>query len=152
MLNKCLVLFCLCLWRHGSYDRILPGYRVVVLKNKGLFTRTVVFVSLRVAWRRATAIYTRDARWFIFMPKIPIWVYFGGSWNGKCWYILWQFGIFYDLLLSLMVGNLVLLCSFGIFSRFGRRKIWQPWFTQTGLLLTYAIRESVASRKYPIMN
>jgi hypothetical protein len=28
----------------------------------------------------------RAARWFILRPKIPIWVYFGGPWNGKCWY------------------------------------------------------------------
>jgi hypothetical protein len=24
----------------------------------------------------------RVARWFIFKPKIPIWVNFGGPWNG----------------------------------------------------------------------
>jgi hypothetical protein len=29
-----------------------------------------------------------------FEPKIPIWVNFGGPWNGKYWYILWPFGIF----------------------------------------------------------
>jgi hypothetical protein len=34
---------------------------------------------------------TRAARWNIFKPKIQIWAYFGGPWNGKCWYILWQF-------------------------------------------------------------
>jgi hypothetical protein len=32
-------------------------------------------------------IYSRVARWFIFKPKIPIWVKFGGPWNKKC-YIL----------------------------------------------------------------
>jgi hypothetical protein len=31
---------------------------------------------------------TRVARWFIFKPKIQIWIYFGGPWNVKCWYIL----------------------------------------------------------------
>jgi hypothetical protein len=41
-------------------------------------------------------IWTRVARWFLFRPKIPIWVYFGGSWNRKCCYIFWSFGIFYD--------------------------------------------------------
>jgi hypothetical protein len=30
----------------------------------------------------------RGARWCIFKPIIPIWVNFGGPWNGKCWYIL----------------------------------------------------------------
>jgi hypothetical protein len=28
---------------------------------------------------------------FIFRPKIAIWVNFGGSCNGRCWYILWKF-------------------------------------------------------------
>jgi hypothetical protein len=38
---------------------------------------------------------TRVARWYIFQPKIPIWVNFGGSCNGRCWSILWPFGLFY---------------------------------------------------------
>jgi hypothetical protein len=28
------------------------------------------------------------ARWFIFKPKIQIWMHVGGPWNVKCWYIL----------------------------------------------------------------
>jgi hypothetical protein len=44
----------------------------------------------------------RVARWHIFEPKIPIWVNFGGSYNGICWYVyfmtIWfilrHFGIF----------------------------------------------------------
>jgi hypothetical protein len=31
----------------------------------------------------------------IFKAKIPFWVNFGGSCNGKCWYILWPVGLFY---------------------------------------------------------
>jgi hypothetical protein len=30
----------------------------------------------------------------IFKQKIPIGVNFGGSRNGRCWYILWPFGLF----------------------------------------------------------
>jgi hypothetical protein len=30
----------------------------------------------------------RVAGWFVFKPKIQIWVNFGGSSNGKSWYIL----------------------------------------------------------------
>jgi hypothetical protein len=30
-----------------------------------------------------------------FKPIIQIWVIFGGSCNGRCWYILQSFGIFY---------------------------------------------------------
>jgi hypothetical protein len=29
---------------------------------------------------------------YIFEPKVPIWVYIGGLWNGKYWYFLWTFG------------------------------------------------------------
>jgi hypothetical protein len=46
--------------------------------------------------------WTRVARWFIFKPKIPIWVNFGGPYiDGKMLIyfmavgnILWPFGIF----------------------------------------------------------
>jgi hypothetical protein len=38
---------------------------------------------------------TRVARWFIFRPKIAIWVHFGRSFNGGCLCILWKFGLFY---------------------------------------------------------
>jgi hypothetical protein len=38
----------------------------------------------------------RVARWFHFRPKMPVWVYFGGPWNGKCCNIYRSFGIFYD--------------------------------------------------------
>jgi hypothetical protein len=37
--------------------------------------------------------------------KSQFWVYFGGPWNAKCWYILWPFGIFYGN--SGFHGNLV---------------------------------------------
>jgi hypothetical protein len=35
------------------------------------------------------------ARRLIFKPNIPNWVNFGGPWNGKYWYILCPFGIYY---------------------------------------------------------
>jgi hypothetical protein len=37
----------------------------------------------------------RVARWYMFKPKIQIWVNFGGCWNEKAWYIVWPLGIFY---------------------------------------------------------
>jgi hypothetical protein len=37
----------------------------------------------------------RVARWFVFKPKIPNLVIFGGPQNGNYWNILWSFGIFY---------------------------------------------------------
>jgi hypothetical protein len=29
-------------------------------------------------------VHCRVARWFIFKPKIPVWVKVGRPWNGKC--------------------------------------------------------------------
>jgi hypothetical protein len=67
---------------------------------------------------------TGVARWFVFIPKIPIRVYCGAPWEGKMlvyfmtiWNILWQFGI--------VCGNLVYFFCFGMFVP---RKIWQPWY------------------------
>jgi hypothetical protein len=69
------------------------------------------------------------ARWYIFKPKIPIWVNFGiedvGIFYGHFvhfaalpkWYIFWPFITF--------CGHLI-----DIFSPFGyvvQGKIWQPW-------------------------
>jgi hypothetical protein len=34
----------------------------------------------------------RVARWYVFKPKILIWVHFGGPWNEKSWYTIWPFG------------------------------------------------------------
>jgi hypothetical protein len=36
----------------------------------------------------------RVARWYIFKPKIPIWVNFGGPRNGKGGNILKPFGLY----------------------------------------------------------
>jgi hypothetical protein len=50
--------------------------------------------------------------YFFQTKKIPIWLYFEGPLSGKCWYILWPFGIFY--------GHFVFLWSFvAHISRFG---------------------------------
>jgi purine-cytosine permease-like protein len=50
----------------------------------------------------------------ILKPKIPIWVNFGVSCNGRCWYILWPFGLFY-IHLVYYVAILYILWLFGIF-------------------------------------
>jgi hypothetical protein len=57
-------------------------------------------------------ILTRVARWHISKPKIPIWVNFGGSCNGRCWYILRPFGLIYGHLVYFTV-------VWYIFPRFG---------------------------------
>jgi hypothetical protein len=52
-----------------------------------------------------------------FQTKIHIWVNYGGSWNGKGWYILWQFRIHLGHLVYFMViwyfsGSLVYFSPF----------------------------------------
>jgi hypothetical protein len=80
------------------------------------------------------ALVTRVASLYIFVPKIPIWVNFGGPLNGKnvgvfmyahleyimaIWYILWSFGVFYGHLVYFMV--ICILWKFWyIFPRFGK--------------------------------
>jgi hypothetical protein len=53
------------------------------------------------------------ARWNICTPEIPISGYFGGTWNGKCLYILWPFLIAYGHLVYFMTISKSLL-TFGI--------------------------------------
>jgi hypothetical protein len=77
-----------------------------------------------------TALWCRVARWFVFEPKIPIWVNFGGSCYGKSWYVLLPFGLFTAIgnilwPFGIFCCNLVYFSSFGYF---GLRKIWQPCF------------------------
>jgi hypothetical protein len=72
------------------------------------------------------------ARWFIFRPKIVIWVHFGGSCNGRrCWCILWPFGLFYGHLIYFMDlwyrYFVVIWYFFPPFWYIVQRKIWQPW-------------------------
>jgi hypothetical protein len=45
----------------------------------------------------------RVARWYIYKPKIPIWVNFCGPWNGKVWYC-----IFYGHLEYTYCGHLAI--------------------------------------------
>jgi hypothetical protein len=33
---------------------------------------------------------------YIFKPKIQFWVNFTGAFNGRCWYTLWAFCLFYS--------------------------------------------------------
>jgi hypothetical protein len=64
-------------------------------------------VSAKLALRNnRNALQCRVARWFVFKPKIQIWVHFVGFCNERCWYILWTFGT--------VRGNLVYFFHFGI--------------------------------------
>jgi hypothetical protein len=56
-------------------------------------TKWSSFISAQHNETMAEPVPFRVARWYIVKPKFPIWVNFGGPWNGKDWYILWHFGI-----------------------------------------------------------
>jgi hypothetical protein len=91
-------------------------------------SNTYLFPSVQVDSNRVDGRWTRVARWFAFKPKIQSWVNFGGSCNGRCWYILWTLGPFYVPLLYFM-DIWYSSWKFGIFFPFWyfvRRKIWQP--------------------------
>jgi hypothetical protein len=66
----------------------------------------------------------------IFQQKIPIWVNFGESFNGRCWYIVWPFRLFY---LHLVYFVAIWYIAYGHLEYFFpcwyvvTRKIWQPW-------------------------
>jgi hypothetical protein len=55
----------------------------------------------------------------VFKPKIPIRVNFDGYCDGRCWYILWPFGLLYRHLayftasFGIFYGNLVHFPRFG---------------------------------------
>jgi hypothetical protein len=51
--------------------------------------------------RRVAVLPDQCCQMVYFKPKIPIWGYFGGPWNGKCWCILRPF--WYDSLPFLIV-------------------------------------------------
>jgi hypothetical protein len=73
---------------------------------------TQIYHPISEMWR----LHFRVARWYLFKPKIPIWVTFGRSCNGSCWYILWSFGRFTVYSVYFMV--IYYFCAhFGIFSQ-----------------------------------
>jgi hypothetical protein len=61
------------------------------------------------------------ARWYNFKPKIPIWVNFGGSCNGRCWYLycmdVWS--IFWNFSDIFNVHLVYFVVIWYIFPRFG---------------------------------
>jgi hypothetical protein len=74
-------------------------------------TRIFLLFRCLEAWLTVSS---RVARWFIFEPKIPIWVNFVVPWIGNCLYILCPSVIDYGLL-GYSMTILYILCSFGTF-------------------------------------
>jgi hypothetical protein len=87
----------------------------MLLENVDNVCYMLVIVMLLA--NQLSALATRVARWFVFIPKLPIWVIFGGPWSGKCWHILCPFGIFSAIWYNLWPFGIV--CGlFGIFFPF----------------------------------
>jgi hypothetical protein len=87
-----------------------------------LFASQRFLFKLKTNNQRSRPIDITVARWFVFKPKIPIWVNFGGYCNRKSWYILWPFGLFYGHWKYFM-AIWYILWSFGLFLPV---LIWQP--------------------------
>jgi hypothetical protein len=66
---------------------------------------------------------------YTYISKIPILVYFEGSWSGTRWFkwnILWTFGIPILWPIGILYGHVVILWSFSPFWYIVPRKIWLP--------------------------
>jgi hypothetical protein len=74
-----------------------PPGRKLLLIRVATGTRTVFMTefSLLLFLLMKNESQTRVAGWFIFKPKIQIWVHFEGPWNGNCFIFYDHFGICY---------------------------------------------------------
>jgi hypothetical protein len=103
------------------------GYILGDLKKTHLVTlvvRETVQIKVKAHFFRIgffSLVKIRVARWYICIPKFPLWVNFGVPWNlimliyfMVIWYILWSFGIFCGHLVYFVVIWYI-LWSFGIF-------------------------------------
>jgi hypothetical protein len=91
-LSRC----CLCTWDSSNFD-------VYAQKNLMDTVHCLDYIhnlcnifywaklNLRITLSPQT-IWSRAARWYVFKPKLQIWVNFGGPWNEKSWLFLWPFG------------------------------------------------------------
>jgi hypothetical protein len=57
--------------------------------------------------------WSRVARWYIFKPFL---VNFGEFYNGRCWYVIWQFGTFFPIgkFYGHLVHFVVIWCIFTV--------------------------------------
>jgi hypothetical protein len=95
----------------------------------------------------------RVARWFLFKPKIPIWVNFGGSCNGRCWHV-YGYWVHFTVLRSFVIfyGHLVyFVVIWYIFPRFGslnQEKSGNPGLIQEPILRSQVTYNAGAVKIY----
>jgi hypothetical protein len=86
----------------------------------------------------------RVARWYIFKPRIPIRVNFGGSSKSTCWYNFWPFGLFYGYLVNFVViGYIFHVCVAMLYVC--ARKICQPCYIINTIIV---INNSITMYKF----
>jgi hypothetical protein len=93
-----------CFAQRSAHNPNVP-YELVIAAFKRIIQYICISNMPYTRWRSTFAyldIVSRVARWFIFQPKIPIRVNFGGPWNGEGWYILYSFEIYYGHLVHFM--------------------------------------------------
>jgi hypothetical protein len=94
-----------------------------------VITGSSLISSLNQLSAHCHSVVCRVARWFIFKPKIPVWVNFGVPYIDWKMFIylmvIWTFGIFYDHLVCTFCSHLVHFFRF--WYHVGTKKIWQPW-------------------------
>jgi hypothetical protein len=83
--------------------------RFLILSIRQHFYRALLYKKSDASQKRSSE---QGCQMIYFPTKIPILVKFGGSFNGKCWSILWPFGLFYSHLVYCMA-------IWYIFFRFG---------------------------------
>jgi hypothetical protein len=117
-------------------DEVISETKMRIATEMCSWNCNFIYRSLSLGWhvhipRFSSHSVCRDARWYIFKPKIPIGVNFGRSWNGRCWFMLWPFGMFYGHLVYFMAIWYMYLISgnleyFPPFWYIVPRKLWQP--------------------------
>jgi hypothetical protein len=79
-------------------DRFAAGKKFRLEGNAPIYLQSSIFLQPQSLYfpNAFLSLLCKVARWYIFKPKIQIWVIFGGLCNERCWYILWIFDLFYS--------------------------------------------------------
>jgi hypothetical protein len=107
-----------------SFSKPLYSFPFLPLWNRPRY-KSPDGIPLKIAiWKHLR---NRVARWFLFSPKLPIWVYFGGPWNGKCYifvHLEYFTAVVYLMGIWLFCSRLVYFVSQIWY--IVPRQIWQP--------------------------
>jgi hypothetical protein len=80
-------------WNPDGYEKVAKLGKKSFVPIRDVNHVFANYIHFSMCYLSSAPIPPKVARWFVFKPKIPIWENFGGPLNGKCWCILWPFGI-----------------------------------------------------------